>query len=254
MKTRIIGAIVALILAAIGAVLLIGYVRGADARAAEGAELTEVYIVQETIAKGTPGDSVGDLVKRDTMPKRNVPEDSVTDLDELAGLVADAEILPGEQLLLGRFIDPADLAARGDVAIPEGMQLVSFTLPADRVVGGQVRAGDKIGLVGTVDPDEVGDTEDVINPVTSFAFHDVLVTNVQGAVLANTNDNADQQQEQQGSGDAIMLTIALSAHDVERWVWFTEGEAGGYANMWLTLQNDKTDNGGTAPVTGSTAF
>jgi len=253
MKTRILGAIVALILAAIGAVLLVGYVRGADARAAEGAELTEVYIVQETIAKGTPGESVADFVKQDTMPKRNVPEDSVTDLDQLAGRVADADILPGEQLLLGRFVDPADLAARGDVAVPEGMQLVSFTLPADRVVGGQVRAGDQVGLVGTVDPDEAGEEDDVVNPVTRFAFNNVLVTNVQGAVRSAVGPDSEQESEQ-GSGDAIMLTIALSTHDVERWVWFTEGEAGGYAQMWLTLQNDLTNTGGSAPVTGSTAF
>ncbi|MFF2277827.1 hypothetical protein [Agromyces sp. NPDC058126] len=212
-----------------------------------------MYIVQETIAKGTPGESVADSVKVDTMPTRNVPEDSVTDLDQLTGLVADAEILPGEQLLVGRFIDPADLAAGGDVMIPEGMQLISFTLPADRVVGGQVRAGDLIGLVGTVDPDEVGEEDDVINPVTSFAFHDVLVTNVQGAVLVDSTTDSEQQIEQ-GSGDAIMVTIALSAHDIERWVWFTEGEAGGYASMWLTLQNAQTDNDGTAPVTGSNAF
>lgn len=253
MKTRIIGAIVALILAAIGAVLLIGYVSNADARAAAGTELADVFIAQEVIPKGTPGEAVEALVKLDTMPVRNVPEDSVTDLDDLAGLVADAEILPGEQLLLGRFADPADLAARGEVAVPEGMQLISFTLPADRVVGGQVRAGDTIGLVGTVDPDEAGEQEDVANPVTRFAFNKVLVTNVQGAIRAQTG--ADSQEEsEQGSGDAIMVTIALSAHDVERWVWFTEGEAGGYAQMWLTLQNEKTDTSGTAPVTGSNAF
>lgn len=253
MKTRIIGAIVALVLAAIGAVLLVGYVRGADARAAEGAELTDVYIAQESIAKGTPGEAVAEFVKVDSIPKKNVAEGSVTDLEQLAGLVAAAEILPGEQLLEARFIDPADLAARGDVAIPEGMQLVSFTLAADRVVGGQVRAGDKIGLVGTVDPDEIGDEEDVVNPVTSFAFHGVLVTNVQGAVTAESGQDSEQQSEQ-GAGDAIMVTIALSAHDVERWVWFSEGEAGGYANMWLTLENEKTDNSGTSPVTGSNAF
>ena len=115
------------------------------------------------------------------------------------------------------------------------MQLVSFTLPADRVVGGQVRAGDHIGLVGTVDPDEIGDAEDVINPVSSFAFHGVLVTKVQGVVVADPE--SDETQEQ-GAQDAIMLTIALSAHDVERWVWFAEGEAGDYAKMWLTLEND----------------
>ncbi|MDQ0894595.1 Flp pilus assembly protein CpaB [Agromyces ramosus] len=251
MKTRIIGAIVALILAAVGAFVLITYVRGADARAAEGAELTDVYVAQEEIPKGTPGESVNDLVTLDSVPTRNVPAGSVTNLDDLAGLVADADILPGEPLLEARFVDPAELAARGDVVVPEGMQLVSFTLPADRVVGGQVRAGDKIGLVGTIDPDEVGEEQDVINPITSFAFHGVLVTNVQGVVTPNPEA---EEQVEQSAGDSIMLTVALSAHDIERWVWFAEGESATYAQMWLTLENEKTDNSGTAPVTGSTAF
>lgn len=251
MKTRIIGAIVALILAAVGAVVLVTYVRGADARAAEGAELSEVYIVQEIIPKGTAGESVEEYVKVDSVPIRNQADGAVTDLTELAGLVADADILPGEQLLEARFVDPAELAARGDVQIPAGMQLISFTLPADRVVGGQVRAGDKIGLVATVDPDEVGDTEDVVNPITSFAFHGVLVTKVQGVVGVNPETGEAQDQ---GAADSIMVTIALTAPDIERWVWFAEGEANQYAQMWLTLENDQTDNTGTRPVDGSNAW
>jgi pilus assembly protein CpaB len=251
MKTRIIGAIVALVLAVVGAFVLITYVRGADARAAEGAELAEVFVVEETIPDGTPGESVGDFVKLDTIPERNLADGYVTDLQELEGLVAISDILPGEQLLSARFLDPKDLAAQGDVQVPAGMQLVSFTLPADRVVGGQVRAGDNIGLVGTVDPDEVGDTEDVINPVTSFAFHGVLVTKVQGVAGADPETGEAQDQ---GSGDNIMVTIALSAPDVERWVWFSEGEAANYAQMWLTLENDSTDNSGTRPVDGNNAW
>jgi pilus assembly protein CpaB len=251
MKTRIIGAIVALILAALGAFVLVTYVRGADARAAEGAELAEVFIVQEAIPEGTPGESLEELVKVDTVPSRNLVEGHVTDLADLAGLVADAEILPGEQLTEARFIDPAELAARGDVPVPAGMQLVSFTLPADRVVGGQVRSGDRIGLVGTVDPDEVGDQEDVMNPITSFAFHGVLVTKVQGVV---TPDPESEERQEQSSGDSIMVTIALAAHDIERWVWFAEGEAAQYAQMWLTLENEQTDNSGTSPVDGSNAW
>lgn len=251
MKTRIIGAIVALILAVVGAFVLVTYVRGADARAAEGAELADVYIVQELIPEGTTGESVEEFVKADSVPKRNLAEGAVTDLEDLAGLVADADLLPGEQLLTERFVDPAELAARGDVPIPEGKQLISFTLPADRVVGGQVRAGDLIGLVGTVDPDEVGDTEDLINPITSFAFHGVLVTKVQGVAAPDPETGETQDQ---GAGDNIMVTIALSAPDVERWVWFAEGEAGQYAQMWLTLENEQTDNSGTRPVDGSNAW
>ena len=205
MKTRIIGAIVALILAAVGAFVLVTYVRGADARAADGVELADVYIVQEAIPKGTAGEAVEEYVRLDTVQVRSLAEGAVTDpegLEELVGLVADAEILPGEQLLSARFVDPADLAALGDVTIPPGMQLVSFTLPADRVVGGQVRAGDHIGLVGTVDPDEIGDAEDVINPVSSFAFHGVLVTKVQGVVAADPESGETQEQGAQDSDHA----------------------------------------------------
>ena len=251
MKTRIIGAIVALILAAVGAFVLVTYVRGADARAANGAELADVYIVQESIPKGTTGESVEEFVRLDSVPQRNLVDGYVTDLDDLVGLVADADILPGEQLAEARFLDPAELAARGDTPVPAGMQLIAFTLPADRVVGGQVRAGDRIGLVGTVDPDEPGEEEDVINPITSFAFHGVLVTKVQGVV---TPDPESDQTAEQGSQDSIMVTIALSAHDVERWVWFAEGESADYAQMWLTLENDQTDNSGTSPVDGSNAW
>lgn len=251
MKTRIIGAIVALILAVVGAVVLVSYVRGADSRAAEGAELTDVYIVETEIPEGTSGEAISEFVRPDTIASRNLATDVVTDLSDLEGLVASSVILEGEQLILGRFTDPEVLAARGDVPTPDGMQLVSFTLPADRVVGGDVAAGDRIGLVGTVDPDEPGDQEDVINPITSFAFHGVLVTKVQGVVSPDpdTGESADQ-----GSSDNIMLTIALSAPDVERWVWFAEGEAANYAQMWLTLENETTDNSGTRPVDGSNAW
>ena len=251
MKTRILGAIVALVIAAVGAYLLVTYVQSADARAADGATLSEVYLVEQEIPEGTPGEAVSEFVGVATVPQRNLVDGYITDLADLGGLVATAAILPGEQLASARFADPANLAASGEVSVPSGMQLFSFTLPADRVVGGEVGAGDRIGLVGTVDPDEVGDTEDVINPITKFAFHGVLVTDVQGVV---TPDPETGEEPDQGAGDSIMVTIALTAHDVERWVWFAEGEAADYAQMWLTLENEKTDNAGTAPVDGSSAF
>ncbi|MDQ0573785.1 Flp pilus assembly protein CpaB [Agromyces albus] len=245
MKTRVIGAIVALLLASVGAFVLILYVRGADARAAEGAELVDTYIVQETIPKGTPGESVAEFITADTVPERNLADGAVTDLEELIGLVAGADILPGEQLLEARFLDPLDLAAKGEVTVPEGMHLLSFTLPADRVVGGEVKAGDFIGMVGTVDPGEPEGQEEVINPTTQFTFNHVLVTKVQG--VAVPSEGSDEAAAQDPTG-AIMLTIALSTHDVERWVWFAEGESSNYANMWLTLQTESTDTSGSVRV------
>lgn len=250
MKTRIIGAILAVILAVAGGAAVWYYVQGAEARAAEGAELIDAYVVTEPVAEGTPAENVREVLEVDSFPRNAVPEDAVTDLADIDGLVTSAELLPGDILREGRFVDPAEAAA-GSVAVPAGMQLVSFTLPADRVVGGEVSAGDHVGLVGTIDPDEPGTEEDVLNPITQFAFHGVLVTRVQGVV--RTDPETGEETEQ--SSDAnLMLTIALSAHDVERWVWFTEGEAAEYAQMWLTLENEATDNSGTSPVDGSNAW
>ncbi len=167
MKTRIIGAIVALVIAVVGAFFLITYV------SAPMPALRRVPSSPRCTSSTRPSRlallarHVSDYIRVDTMPQRNLAGDNVSDLTELEGLVAASQILPGEQLLAARFADPAELAAEGEVPVPEGMQLVSFTLPADRVVGGQVRAGDRVGLVGTVDPDEPGDQEDVINPLSS---------------------------------------------------------------------------------------
>ncbi|MCD2443477.1 RcpC/CpaB family pilus assembly protein [Agromyces sp. SYSU K20354] len=238
MKTRIIGAIAALVLAVVGAFALITYVRGADARAADGAELTDVYIVQESIPEGTAGDGVAEYVKVDSVPARNVAEGTVTNLEDLAGLVADADLLPGEQLLEARFIDPLELAARGDVPVPEGMQQVSFALPVQRMAGGLVKAGSTVGIVVTAPnpaPNQVLDTR--------FEFNRVLVTNV---TIGTTASSASEESAQQ-SGNTLMFTVALGTHDVERLVWALEHvdkNAGAYG-VWVTLQNEATDTSGS---------
>lgn len=254
MKTRIIGAILALVLAVVGAFILVTYVRGADARAAAGTELEDVYVVEETIPSGTPGENVEQFVKVDTMPARNVAEDSVTDLADLAGLVADAEILPGEQLLEARFVDPAVRAAQGTVDVPPGMQQVSFALPVARMVGGAVRPGDTVGLVITkyVQGVDITNGQPTFVPETQFQFDRVLVTNTQ----IGTTSSSEAADGEVTTGDKIMLTVALATHDAERLVWATEGyERAGdyipYVGIWVTLQNEATDTSGSSPVNES---
>lgn len=254
MKTRIIGAIIALILTVVGAFLLVTYVRGADARAQQGAELADVYVVTKEIPSGTPGESVGDFVKLDSAPQRNIPEGAVTELSELDGLVADGKVFVGEQLLVAQFVSPAEKAARGDVDVPAGMQEVSFALPVQRTVGGAIRAGSKIGLVVTkyeagVD---IKDGTPTFVPESQFSFNGVLVTSAQ--IGENVSDGDDS--EGGTSGDTILLTVALSTHDAERLVWAMEGYEQAadyipYVGVWATLQNEATDTSGSSPVNES---
>ncbi|MBT2516656.1 hypothetical protein J7E29_04360 [Streptomyces sp. ISL-90] len=257
MKTRIIGAVLALVLAVVGAFILVTYVRGADARAAAGTELEDVYVVEEAIPEGTPGENVEQFVTVDTMPARNVADGAVTDLADLAGLVADAQILPGEQLLEARFLDPAVRAAQGSVAVPPGMQEVSFALPVARTVGGAIRPGDTVGLVTTKYVPGIDITSDTPTfvPETWFQFDGVLVTNTQ----IGTTSSSEAADGEITTGDKIMLTVALNTHDAERLIWAMEGfEHSGayipYVGVWVTLQNEAVDTSGSSPVDESNLY
>ena len=244
MKTRIIGAILALVLAVIGAFVLVNYVRGADARAADGAEQAEVYIVETEIPSGTPGDRIAEFVTVDTMPVRNIADGAVDDLAALEGTVADVAILPGEQLLEARFVDPAVRAAQGTVDVPAGMQEVSFALPVQRMVGGSVVPGSTVGIVVTT----ASNIPSPSAPITTrFELDRVLGTAVK---VGTTVTGGSEEAEGVESGDVLLFTVALGTHDVERLVWALEAAEKYPQNhgVWLTLQNEGTDPAGTAPV------
>src|SRR5680860_287959 len=122
MKTRLIGAIVAVVLALVGTVVLTGYVRGADARAADGAAFVPVFVVTEEIPEGTTSEAISNFITVKQLPAMSAVPGRVTKLSALAGMVTDAALMPGEQLIKSRWVDPAELTARGQVDLPDGMQ------------------------------------------------------------------------------------------------------------------------------------
>ncbi|MFM6973651.1 MAG: pilus assembly protein CpaB, partial [Agromyces sp.] len=98
MRTRIIGAVLALLLAVVGTAFLVSYVNTADKRAFGGAELVDAYFVSEQIPAGTNGDAVKDFLEIRRIPAAALSEDRVKDLADISGKVASVDLLPGEQL------------------------------------------------------------------------------------------------------------------------------------------------------------
>ncbi|GAA4066488.1 Flp pilus assembly protein CpaB [Agromyces indicus] len=248
MKTRIIGAIVALLLAVVGAFVLVNYVQAADARAAAGAELSDVYIVEEEIPQGTPGEEVGEFVTVDQVPARNLNEDRVTDLADLQGLVALDDVLPGEQLLNSRFSDPAVLNATGEIPVPEGLQEVTIALPVERVVGGQVSPGSTVGVVYSTNTNTISPNSNVA--VTKFMFHRMLVTRV----TPGTTVASDGSSTNETSAGTIMVTFAATTPQVERLVYGAEQQADGNGGLWLTLEPETADPSGSSPRFGQNIY
>ncbi|WP_409333110.1 Flp pilus assembly protein CpaB [Trujillonella humicola] len=233
---RLLAALAALLLAAVGAVVLLAYVRGADERALEGVQAVEVLVVDEPVPAGTSGEELEDLVRTTLVPAKTAVEGRVTDLDQLAGLVADVDLEPGEQLLAARFVDPEQLTAPDAVAVPEGMQEISVLLEPQRVVGGRLAAGDTVGVyLSLVFQDGTATTHAV--------QHQVLVTRVQGA--ATVGEDGTQTAATGAGGPApLMVTLAVVARDAEQIVYGQE-----HGTLWLSLEPEGADTDGTRVLT-----
>lgn len=246
MKIRLIGAIVAIILAIAGSLVLLNYVRTADQRAADGAEFVRAYIIEKQVPAGTPAEELNDYLTIDEIPAIAAVPGSVTDLSELDGLVSDVVLMPGEQLLASRWVAPEELIARGEVPVPEGMQSVTIALPVERVVGGAVHAGDTVGVLISAEGEDATTGAQIL--LTKQAFHNVLVLSVQpGSAFVPTATGGSESSAD--PVDVLMVTLARSTPDVEVLIWGQE-----WGKVWLTLENeDATTDGGRA-VTGSIVY
>lgn len=248
MKTRLLGGIAALVVAVIGTILLVSYVQGADRRALSNTETTEVYVVQKAIAPGTSVTNFGDAVIKKTVPKSTLVADGVTSLSSLGQKVSSVELVPGEQLLASRMVDPTQLLGPGRAAVPTGLQEVTVKLTLDRIVGGSLKAGDTVGVILSYAENDKLQLPDQ----TQLAFHKVLVTAVQTPTGDSTADESSASNDSSGgslgsksnavqAGAAYMVTLARPSVDVEKIVHAIE-----FGKVYLTKETDSTtqDNAG----------
>jgi pilus assembly protein CpaB len=241
-RRRLLAACAALVLLVLGTAVLLAYVHGADARAFAGAQPVQVLVVDQPIAAGTSGDALAELVRTETVPAKAAVEGRVTDLSELAGLVATTDLQPGEQLLTGRFQNPDTMQDPGTVAVPEGLQEVSVLLDPQRAVGGWLRPGDAVGVY-------LSQTEPLKQ--THAVLHQVLVTRVQGAPAAPDPD-AEAVVDPASTGapaSSLMVTLAIDAHDAETVVFGAE-----HGTLWLALEPADVDLDGTEVITPDNVY
>jgi Flp pilus assembly protein CpaB len=244
MKTRLIGAILAVVLAVIGTVVLTGYVRSADARASAGAEMVSVYVVTKPIPEGTAAEEAAAAIGVKQIPALAAVKGRVTKLSELRGTVSDVALVPGEQLLSDRWVDPAD-RDESDVALPDGMQEVSIALPVEHVVGGTVKAGDTVGILVSATVKMPPDDKEI--PFTEQIFHKVLVLDVQKG--SSTPVESEGKEAAEVTYDTIMVTLARPTDDIQKIVWGQE-----FGSVWLTIEPEEADEKGSRPIDAGQVF
>ncbi len=246
---RGVAAVLAAVLAVVGAGLLFVYVSGADERALAGLDPRDVLVITEPVPAGTRAGELAAFTELRSLPNDAVAQGSLADLGDLdPEHVANTTLTPGEQVLPSRFVSPDSTELTVAVPFPDEAQLLSIQLSPERVVGGRLKAGDTVGVYLSRDveyEDEAGETARFQE--THALTHQVLVVRVQGASVA-TSAAPEGETEQTPSNDVI-VTLAVTAELAERIIHGQE-----FGLLWLTHERATSDLSGTRIVDATNIF
>lgn len=276
MKKRVVGFIAAVVLALVGTTLLVAFVKGAEDRALAGESIVEVYVANSTIERGTPGEDVASLVSLEKIPTKVQVEGAIAELDDIGGLVAEVDLLPGEQITFDRFVERSTISryARTEQA-PEGMLEMTMSLSPERVVGGSIQPGDTVAVIGSFEPFkiqtatlpdglDISITSDQLDQLLEAFFandeltgdetpntthilqHKVLVTHVQEEELPQETFGDDGEVVGLGAiapTGNLLVTIAVDVPTVERIVFTKE-----FGLIWLAAEPSDAPEAGSILV------
>ena len=149
MGRRTVLLVAAVVVAALGTTLIYFYVNRTDERALKDQQTVDVLVAKSIIRAGTTGlaaEQAG-LLRFEPVPQRYVIEGALRSSGEISGLVAVADIFPGEQIVKAKFVQPG---AGGALPIPSGKVGMSFQLGDPQRVAGFVRPGADVAIFLTI--------------------------------------------------------------------------------------------------------
>ncbi|QWF24267.1 Flp pilus assembly protein CpaB [Nocardioides sp. LMS-CY] len=236
MARRATALIVALAIAALGTTMIIWYLQGVDARAADGREYVEVVTATEVIA---PGESVRDALVADKLQTRKVVRNdlsggALTSTASIKDLVALSTIYPGQQLIAEQFGQPGGEQVLG---IPGERLAISVELTDPERVAGFVTPGSRVAIFVSGDPElylKDGSTRK-LPPLTRVLLPKVQVLGVGDTTVTPRTTKDDDGTETTEQVPRTILTIAVSQKEAERVIY---GARNG--DLTFALRTDKS--------------
>lgn len=227
----------ALVVAALGTLLVFLYVRGADARAAEGQELVEVLFAKAQVAAGTTASAAAEAgaFELRQVASNSVAQGALSDVTPIANEVALSPLFPGQQVLAQQFGPPGSATA---LPIPDGKMAVSVQLTDPARVAGFVTNGSEVAVFLTIDE------------VTQVLLPRVQVIGVGNSTLVTqtSTDSTTGEQNNEQIPTAI-LTLAVDQTQAGKLIYGTQN---GQLYFGLLTGTSKVTPGG--PTTSQNLF
>jgi hypothetical protein len=141
-----IGESVAIVLALLGTMGLVGYVQGAKDDAVAGEKLVKVYVVNDAIPAGTSASSLTDRISTEKVPAKVKADDAVTNLKSVKGKVTTVNLVAGEQLVQSRF--GSSVSTSTTKGVPAGMFAATVSLSAHQKAADYTLAKGRLAMAG----------------------------------------------------------------------------------------------------------
>ncbi len=144
--------IAAVAVGAIAVFLIYGYVGSVKDEAFGEAERVKVYVVRETVPKGTYGEETSaGMIVEDEIPKKFFPPNAIRSLDDIGGKVAIADLAVNQIVTSDMFADPAVVQAtfadRLEKINDEDQVAITISVDQIRGVAGLLQPGDYVNIM-----------------------------------------------------------------------------------------------------------
>lgn len=198
--------LLSMVLGLLAVFLVYMYVRGIERQLYEQVDMQNVVVAREAIAAGTAIDAR--LIQRVSVPRKYRQPQTFPTIEEVAGRVAVVPIAAEAQVVGGMLADAGAEALSFEV--PRGRRAVAITISDDTGVGGLIRPGNFVDIIGTF---EFGRPIASQNGRTTYADEKTEVrTMMQNVFVVAVNKELRReriQEETAGSGGGTQSTRSL---------------------------------------------
>lgn len=236
---------VAVVIAALGAMLLVLYVRGIEARAADGQELVRVLVASDVIEEGetvADAEAAGKLEHTDVV-RDDMVDGALTSTASIDDLTATATIQPGQQIVAAQF---GSAVIEQALQIPDNKLAVSVELTDPERVAGFVVPGSEVAIFVSADPEVYrpdGSTQK-LSPITKLLLPKVQVIGVGDTSMSartTTNRKGEETTEQI---PRTILTVAVDQDQAQRLIYASRN-----GDLAFALRTDSSRAGERRGVT-----
>lgn len=206
---------------------------------ASSQEVVNVFVAAQRIPAGTKINKT--MVATKKVPLEFVQPGAVSSIESALGKTAVIDIAAGEQILSSKFSDSISKGPGSTLAMktPFGKRAITISVDALSAVGGMVRPGDYIDIIGNFPFPQIVGGKAETQIVTVMLFQNVLVL----AVGSQIEEQSDVEGDRRVSS-ASTVTLALIPREAELITYAQQ-----QGRLKLILRSPLDSNLETVPIT-----